>query len=119
LSSRSLSRPLLNALILGFWAGCAAPDRGFELTTFNASSHQQLIAGYYQQEALRYRQQADELDVRAEMYERMFGPQSDWVSGTRLLAQSYRLAADDRERLANEHLDSGRNVGRSTLTVRP
>jgi hypothetical protein len=105
--------------MLGFWAGCAAPERGFDLTSFNASSDQQLIARYYQQEALRYRQQADELDVRAEMYERMFGPQSDWVSGTRLLAQSYRLAADDRERLANEHLDSGRNAGRSTLPVRP
>jgi hypothetical protein len=108
------------ALVLGFCAGCATPDRGFDLTSFNASSDQQrLIARYYQQEALRYRQQADELDVRAEMYERMFGPQSDWVSGTRLLAQSYRLAADDRERLANEHFDSGRNAGRSTLPVRP
>jgi hypothetical protein len=105
-------------MLLGFWAGCAAPDRGFDLTTFNTSSDQQLIARYYQQEALRHRQQAEELDVRAEMYERMFGPQSDWVSGTRLLAQSYRLAADDRERLAHEHLDSGRTAGRSTL-VRP
>ena len=104
--------------MLGCWAGCASPDREFDLTSFNASSDQQLIAHYYQQEALRYRRQADELDVRAEMYERMFGPQSDWVSGTRLLAQSYRLAADDRERLANEHLDSGRNAGRSAL-VRP
>ena len=105
--------------MLGCWAGCASPDREFDLTSFNASSDQQLIAHYYQQEALRYRRQADELDVRAEMYERMFGPQSDWVSGTRLLAQSYRLAADDRERLGNEHLDSGRNAGRSTRPVRP
>ena len=105
--------------MLGFWAGCTAPDRGFDLTSFNTSSDQQLIARYYQEEALRYRQQADDLDVRAEMYERMFGPDSDWVSGTRLLARSYRLAADDRERLAKEHLDSGRNAGRSTLSVRP
>ena len=105
--------------MLGFWAGCAAPDRGFDLTSFNTSSDQQLIARYYQEEALRYRQQADDLDVRAEMYERMFGPDSDWVSGTRLLAQSYRLAADDRERLAKEHLDSERDARRSALSVRP
>ena len=114
-----MGRPLLSALILGFWAGCAAPDRGFDLASFGPSSDQQLIARYYQEEALRYRQHADELDVRGEMYERMFGPHSDWVSGTRLLAQSYRFAADDRERLANQHLDSGRNAGRSALSVRP
>jgi hypothetical protein len=78
-----------------------------------------VIARYYQEEALRYRQQADELDARGEMYERMFGPASDWVSGVRLLAQSYRLAAEDRERLARDHLDAWRNPRPSALSLRP
>jgi hypothetical protein len=105
--------------MLVLWPGCATPDRGFDLTSFNASSDQRLIAHYYQEEAVRYRQQADELDVRLNMYERMFGSHSDWVSGTRLLAQSYRLAADDRERLATEHLNAGRNGGPSAPPVGP
>lgn len=84
------------------------PDRGFDLSSFDTSTDQRLIARYYQEEAFRLRQQADELDVRREVYERMFGPESDWVSGTRLLAQSYRFAADDHERLAKEHLEAGR-----------
>ena len=96
--------------MLGLWTGCAAPDRGFDLVSFNSSFDQRLIAHYYQEEALRFRQQAEESDGRADMYERMFGPDSDWVSGARLLAQSYRLAAEDRERLAQEHLDAGRDA---------
>jgi hypothetical protein len=105
--------------MLGFWAGCGAPDREFDLVSFHSSIDQRVIAGYYHEEALRYRQQADELDSRVEVYERMFGPDSDWVAGARLLAQSYRLAADDRERLAQEHLDAGRNARPSASALRP
>lgn len=106
--------------MLGLWAGCATPDRGFDLASFNSSFDQQVIARYYQEEALRFRQQAEESDGRADMYERMFGPGSDWVSGARLLAQSYRLAADDRERLAKEHLDAWRNgTPSSASSLRP
>ena len=105
--------------MLGFLTGCAAPDQEIDLASFNSAFDQRLIAHYYQEEAFRSRQQADELDARADLYERMFGPESDWVSGTRLLAQSYRLTADDRDRLAKEHLDAGRNVRSSASTVRP
>lgn len=105
--------------MLGLWAGCASPDREFDLLSFNSSIDQRLIASYYQEEALRLRQQAEGFDARAEMYERMFGPDSDWVSGARLLAQSYRLTADDRERLAKDHLDARRNVRSSVSALRP
>ena len=105
--------------MLGACAGCSSPDRGYDLSSFSASNDQRLIATYYQEEAFRYRRQAEELDARAEMYARTFGPESDWVSGTRLLAQSYRLAADDRERLAAEHLDAGRNASATAPPVRP
>ena len=105
--------------MLGVWAGCHAPDREFDLLSFNSSIDQRLIARYYQEEAARHRQQADELEFRAEMYERMFGPSSDWVAGSRLLAQSYRLVADDRDRLAKEHLEEGLNARSSSSSLRP
>ena len=106
--------------MLGVWAGCAAPGPGFDLASFNSSTDQQVIARYYQEEAFRLMQQAEDADARAGMYERRFGPGSDWVSGARLLAQSYRLAAEDRERLAKEHLDAGRDARSSTASsLRP
>ena len=110
---------MLPALILGFCAGCGTTDRELELDSFTSSVDQQLIARFYQDEAFRHRQQADEADARVEMYVRMFGPDSDWVSGARLLAQSYRQAAEDRERLANEHLHAGRNTRTSASSLRP
>ena len=110
---------MLPVLMLGFWMGCAAPDHEIDLASFNSTIDQRLIATYYQEEAFRYRQQADELDARGDLYERMFGPDSDWVSGARLLAQSYRLAAEDRERLAKDHLDARRNVPSSVSALRP
>jgi hypothetical protein len=105
--------------MLGLLAGCSAPDREFDLVSFNSSIDQPLIAQYYHKEAFRLRQQAEELDARREVYERMFGPESDWVSGVSLLAQSYRLAADDQERLAREHLEAGRGVKSSASSRRP
>jgi hypothetical protein len=109
---------VLSALMLGFWAGCASPDREVDLTSFDSSIDQHLIARYYQEEALRLRQQAEEFDARAEMYERMFALGSDWASSARLLAQSYRLAAEDRERLAQEHLQTRPDVGSSPSSRR-
>jgi hypothetical protein len=110
---------VLAAMVLVLWAGCATPDRGFDLDTFHPSADQRLIARYYQEEALRLRQQAEEFDARAELYERMFGPGTDWVSSAKVLAQSYRLAADDRERLAQEHLQAGRGTRPSVSPRRP
>jgi hypothetical protein len=110
---------VLSALVLGFCAGCAAPDRQLDLLSFNTSIDQSRIARYYQNEAFRFRRQAENSDARAEMYERMFGPESDWVSGARLLAQSYRFAADDRDRLAQEHLEAWRNSQSPASSIRP
>ena len=46
-------------------------------------------------------------------------PTRIWVSGARLLAHSNRRTADDRVRLAKEHLDAGRNVQSSASALRP
>ena len=52
-----------------------------------------------------------------QMYERLFGPKSDWVEGTRLLAQFYEDAAAEQERMAARHLEAvpGRQEDRPLL----
>jgi hypothetical protein len=69
------------------------------------------IASYYSREAALSRQQAEALTNRVAVYERLFGRESDWVSGTRLLVQYYEEAAHEQDRLADLHLELGR--GRS------
>ncbi|HEU5407003.1 MAG TPA: hypothetical protein VFU48_04515, partial [Nitrospira sp.] len=56
-------------------------------------------------EAARLRQASEDLSVRVNVYERLFGPTSDWVAGTRLLAQSYEDAAQTYERKARQQLE--------------
>jgi hypothetical protein len=53
------------------------------------------------------RQQAEALTHRAVVYEQLFGRESEWVSGTRLLAQFYEEEAREAERLADLHLELG------------
>ena len=69
------------------------------------------IASYYSHEAAASRQQAEEMTHRAVVYEGLFGRESDWVTGTRLLAQFYEEAAREQDRLVDLHLELGR--GRS------
>jgi len=95
---------ILTLVMVLVW-GCSQESKELSLASYGSSLDQRLIADYYLHEAGRFRQQADELDARIEMYEQMFGHGSDWVSGTRLLAESYRHAAEERERLARTHLE--------------
>jgi len=76
-----------------------------ELTTSNPVQDHRKIAAYYSREAAKLRQAAEEMSVRIDVYKRIFGPESDWVSGARLLAQSYEDAAKEREQKACEHLE--------------
>ena len=110
MDGRTLRRAVL-LLTLGMALAWGCSDTGKELTlaSYSPAVDQRRIVEYYLQEAARLRQQAEALDARIEMYERMFGPASDWVSGTRLLADSYRHAADERDRLAKEHLEALRH----------
>jgi hypothetical protein len=96
---------LILTLVMVLVWGCSQESKELNLASYGSSVDQRLIADYYLQEARRFRQQADELDARIEMYEQMFGHGSDWVSGTRLLAESYRHVAEERERLARRHLE--------------
>src|SRR5512147_1896580 len=106
-------------LSLGFSAlGCVRASAPLDLTSQNPYNDQNKIASYYSQEADNFRLKAQELSQRASVYEGLFGSDSEWVRGTRLLEQFYKYSAQEQDRLAAEHLDmAGRE--RQSVLVRP
>ena len=71
------------------------------------------IAAYYSRAAAMSRQQAEELTHRAVVYEGLFGRESEWVTGTRLLKRFYEEAASEQDRLADLHLELSRGRSRN------
>lgn len=84
--------------------------------TYDRSQDQNKIAEFYSQKAERLRYMARDMSHRAVVYERLFGPDSDWVAGTRLLAQSYEDVAKEQDRKAEQHQDLARE-GRASKAV--
>ena len=84
-------------------SGCENAASVFDLNSDDPRQDQEKIAEFYTHEAARLRQMAQDYDHRVAVYERLFGPHSDWVDGTRLLAQSYEAAAQEQERIAARH----------------
>jgi hypothetical protein len=111
--------PLMNLptlLLLGILlvSGCTGGSRTVQdLTSHDPGQDHWAIASYYSREAAVSRQQAEDLTNRVAIYERLFGPESDWVAGTKLLVQFYEEEAREQERLADLHLELGR--GRSPI----
>jgi hypothetical protein len=96
---------LLLALGTAVMSGCTTSTKEeLELTTYDPTDDHRKIAAYYSLEAVRFRQAAEELSIRVSLYEELFGSTSDWVTGTRLLAQSYGNQARQHEQKALEHL---------------
>lgn len=94
---------LLFSLLLQF--GCSGgPTSPLEMTTLDPSDDHEKIAYYYRHEAALSRQQVEELTDQAAVYERVFGPKSDEVAGTRLLVQFYQEVAIEQDRLAELHM---------------
>ncbi len=91
--------------------GCSRPQTELSLKTYAEHQDQQKIADFYAQEAIRSRQMAQDLFRRVKVYERLFGPDSDWVAGTRVLAESYEEAAHEDERAAARHLAAAQGAG--------
>ena len=79
--------------------------RELELTTYTPNRDHRKIAAYYSHEATKLRQASEEMSVRIDVYERLFGSGSDWMSGARVLAQSYKGAAKEHEQKACGHLE--------------
>jgi hypothetical protein len=95
--------------------GCVRAPAPLDLASSDPFQDQWKIAGYYRHEASLFRLKADELQQRVAVYERLFGADSEWVMGTRLLAQYYEEAAQEQERLANLHLDLARHPRQAPL----
>ena len=108
------SRFLTAGMPVFLWAfvssGCVAPKSPLEpkgpldMTTLDPAQDHWRIATAYTHEVTGMRQKAEELFKRALHYERLFGADSEWVTGTKLLAQFYEDAARERERLAEVHV---------------
>lgn len=102
----------ISVLILGFLAqmSCSSgPPGPLEMTTLDPVDDHQTIALHYRHEAVLARQQVVELTNQAVVYERLFGRESDWVSGTRLLIQFYEDIASEQDRFADLHQKLGKD----------
>lgn len=98
-------------------SGCGTPATELDLRTNDPRQDQGKIAAFHVHEAARLRQMAQDQLHRAVVYERLFGQDSDWVKGARLLAQSYADAADEQARTAERHQGVARG-GRFSQAVR-
>jgi hypothetical protein len=97
---------LLGGLML--WS-CVASGPPVDLESMDPSQDQWHIAQYYSREAARLRQKSRDLYEQGLIYERLFGADSDWVSGARVLARSYEEAAIQHEQRADIHLELSRS----------
>lgn len=89
--------------------GCSQPDKTVETISFGPlQEDQQIVAGYYRDEAMVLKEKAALSAESAVRYEHLFGPQSDWVSGARQLSQYYAVAAQDLERRAQAYEEAAR-----------
>lgn len=98
---------MLITLCLFAWSGCAQ-SLVIDMASFDPAQDQTAIAGYYRHQARDLREKAAVLAESAARYERLFGPQSDWVAGARQLSQYYAAAAQELERRADAHAEVAR-----------
>ncbi len=89
-------------------AGCAQPVETIGTTSVDSLQDQMAIAGNYRAEAMVLKEKAAAVAESAVRYERLFGPQSDWVSGAQQLSQYYAVAAQDLERRAEAYAEAAR-----------
>lgn len=111
-------RPPVLIVLLGFLllSGCARESATvLDPASRDPGQDHWAIASYYSREAAVSRQQVEVLTERAAIYERLFGRESDWVSGARLLVQFYEEAAHEQDRLADLHLELSRSRSPSPL----
>jgi hypothetical protein len=81
---------------------CSASPTVLDFYTVQSPEEQRAIGEYYRQEAVIFRQRADEMAERITAYRQLFGEDSEWVSGARLLSEYYQQEARERERLAEQ-----------------
>lgn len=91
-------------MVLGTTLGCVATSTPLDLTSLDPATDQRKIANYHRQDADFFRLKARELAERIAAYQSLFGGDSEWVNGARLLAQFYEDAAIDQDHQALLHL---------------
>ena len=89
-------------------AGCAQPVETIGTASVDQLQDQMAIAGNYRAEAMVLKEKAAAVAESAVRYERLFGPQSDWVSGAQQLSQYYAVAAQDLEHRADAYAEAAR-----------
>lgn len=100
---------LVLLLAVSLQSGCSGrPTALLDPASRDPGQDHWAIAAYYSRQAAESRQQAEALTGSIVAYERLFGPESEWVTGTRRLVQFYEDAAREQDRLADLHLELGR-----------
>jgi len=101
--STHVNTGLLILLSLFTTVGCSPPVEKVDTIPFELLQDQQDRARSYRDEAMILKEKAAMIAESAVRYERLFGPQSDWVSGAQQLSNYYATAAQDLERRADAH----------------
>ena len=83
--------------------GCSASPKFLDFNAAETADERRAISEFYRKEAIMFRQKADEMAERATAYGPLFGKESDWVTGARLLGEYYQQEARDRQRLADQY----------------
>ena len=108
-------RTLSLAAIAWMTVGCGATAAPLNLTSMDPTDDQRKIADYYTQDAEAFRLKSRDLIERIAVYQQLFGPDSEWVTGARLLAQYYEQAAIDHDHHALMHRSLAEDRRRWTL----
>jgi ribonuclease HI len=95
----------VGSLASGCHRGPILPLASTDIASRDPTQDHVKMASFYVREAMRSRELAEEQANRAVVYERLFGPGSDWVTGARLLNQFYENSAREQERQADWHLE--------------
>ena len=82
---------------------CSASPTVPDFYGVGPADEQSTIGEYYRQEATVFRQRANVMAERATAYGQLFGEESEWVNGARLLGEFYQQNARERERLAEQY----------------
>jgi hypothetical protein len=91
------------SLMLSLSGLSCATSTPASLNSLEIGQDQSDYAAYYEREAIVMRQRAEDYAAQVQLYEQLFGPQSDWVRGARLLSRFYEDSAREKERLADVH----------------
>lgn len=90
-----------------FWmisvASCTRAHEPLALDSHDLSHDGRTIATYHANHAKTLRKKAEDVSEQATAYERLFGPDSEWVVGARLLARYYEEEAREAERSARRY----------------